>query len=258
VVGGPSGPNVFLYGHNVAHYSAGNLTLQAEGEFVATAGTLWRNIPLPSGAAVEQNAIGFNGHVVIEQGANTVIEGSARGEFTRDLHGNMEARLTVRVSSHGSVDLAIADTNFARLHWEIDGDVDVHLTPQSMSINVGATADAAIELATYDIKWVVDLPAKTVCIPWYYVDAHDLFKSHWGEACARTPEVSHPEIDFSKVSWQKLAEARCGVRAEVSTTGGLSLKLDLDPFLALNLGALDAAVKTAIRTAGDIALPNLL
>jgi hypothetical protein len=239
VVPGQPAPSAFLYGHSVVTYTLGALTLKAEGEFVASTGSLWSSVPLPSGATAAQDAVGFSGHVVLTHGTSTIVEGSASGEFTRAASGDVRASLGVRVASHGSVDLGVGDTEFARVAWSLEGDVDVRISPQGLAITVRTTASVSADLATYATRWVVDVPASTVCVPWYYVDSLVPPAGHWGTACTTTPEVGHPEIDFSTVHWQRLASARCAVRASVSGAG-ISFSLDLGPLGSAVTGTLGA------------------
>ena len=227
IVTGDGGPSVFLYGHQRLQCSVGGITVEAEGDFVVAAGDAWTAIPLPTGAVAAAGAIGFSGHVLLRQGAAKLFEGSSSGSFTVGAGGRVQAALDVDVAAQGSLDLGIGETQFARIGWSFGGRVAVQVSPQQLSVSVAANAAVEAELATYATRWVVDVPAKTVCVPWYYVDSILPPAGHWGSACTRTPEVGHPEIDFKSVRWQPLAAASCDVSASVSNAA-LRFVLHLD------------------------------
>ncbi|MEZ5407537.1 MAG: hypothetical protein R2761_05880 [Acidimicrobiales bacterium] len=200
MVGGEPQPSAFLYGNNVLNVSLGRFRIRAVGQFVASSGPIWQTVPMPSGATAPGDAIGFSGHVVVSHDDDKVFEGSADGTFSRAANGAVSAALNVHVVAEGSLDLDVAETEFARIRWSFEGDLQVKLTPQRLTASADATASIAVELATYDTTWVVDVPATTACIPWFFVDSIVPPSGHWGSLCTKTPEISHPEIDFSTVS----------------------------------------------------------
>ncbi|MCH8562449.1 hypothetical protein LTI14_04325 [Nesterenkonia sp. YGD6] len=244
VVGGGAKPSAFLYGHSVVSVVVGSLRLRAEGEFVASSGALWQSVPLPSGAMAAQNAVGFCGHVTLLHDNKAIFEGAATGHFSSSTGGeDVSASLDVHVTSDGSYDLEVAETKLARLAWSTDGNLQVKVTPRTIDIASQTTASVSVDVMTFGTRWVVDVPAQTLCIPWY-----DISRWRWTSLCTKIPEVGHWEFDFSRPNWLKLDSGRCAMSASVSEDG-VTFTLDLD--------RLNDAARNALRSS-RIALPTNL
>ncbi|MGB7981427.1 MAG: hypothetical protein WCF36_11620 [Candidatus Nanopelagicales bacterium] len=259
LTGGGPRTSAFLYGHHTLDIAVGGFRVRALGDFVAGSGSLWRTIPAPSGTLHAQDAVGFSGHLMVsyddhggrasERGDvhDTLLEGSAEGNFSRAGDGSTTARLTVRVCAEGSVDVGVGESEFFRVGWTLDGDLDVTLTSR-LTLATSATATVSVERAVYQTTWEVVEPAHTVCTWFYFIDSPLPPKGHWGWLCATTPEIRQPNINFSTPpNWEPLASASCALQASVSDDGVAAFGLDLT--------GLGAVVTGAIGT--SLSIPNL-
>lgn len=239
VVSDGSRASAFLYGHTTLVATIGRYKVTATGDFVACTGSAWRNVPLPSGRTMADDAIGFSGLVTVQHDAEKVFEGSAEGRFTRT-GTTISADLTVRVQSEGSMDLGIDEAKFGRISWSVDSYLHLTVTPQSVSVEADVTAAVKAELATYDVEWITD-PAKTLCATVMIID---LFPPgwHWESLCVTIPETAHPEIDFGAVDWEPLAEADCALHVS-SSPSGLDIRLNLSGLGGEAVGFLGEAQK---------------
>ncbi len=254
LIGGEQRTNAFLYGHHNLDIAVGGFRVRAQGDFVAGSGSLWRSIPAPSGTTHTQDAIGFSGHVVVSHDDHggrpasrgevddTLLEGSAEGDFSLAGDGSTTARLTVRVSAEGSVDVGVGESEFFRVGWTLDGDLDVTLTSR-LTLGTSATATVSVERAVYQTTWEVIEPAHTVCTRFYFIDSLLPPEGHWGWLCVTTPEIRQPNIDFSTPpSWEPLASANCALQASVSDNGVATFGLDLTGLGSVVTGAIGTSL----------------
>ena len=226
VVADDAEPGLFLHGHGELAAEVGDLTLRAEGDFIAAAGGPWTAVPLPSGTPTSGDVIGFSGHVAVLQGTRTAFEGSAEGTFRRTADNAVFADLSVHVTAQGSGDLGVADTELARIGWSFDGELEVSLRPGDLDVAATVDLGVTVEVMTYEVRFVEDIPPQTVCALWPDEDP-DTGELIWVWECRHTPAIGHPEVDFSNPEWASVARGECSVDVR-ATNSTITFDVNLD------------------------------